>query len=115
MSDERKWLGKIESCNIGSGGYQDAQFGISFVLGGTYHVGDFWGAWGPDIEHSPRCQWTDAERHAGLEKAFWRLALLMKDAKVTDFRKLVGVPIEVTSTGGLGGTLKSWRILTEVL
>lgn len=114
MSEE-KWLGKIASCSIGFGGYQNSQFGISFHLSGRFEVGDFWGAWGPDIKWSPNCKWTEAERQGQIGDAFWRLAMLMQEAKVDDFKKLAGVPIEITSEGGMGGRLKSWRVLTEVL
>lgn len=113
--EEHKWLGKISHVNVGFGGYQGSQFGISFTLEGEYGVGDFWGGWGPDITWSKNCQWTEADRQTDISKAFWRLALLMQEAKVDDANKLVGIPVEITSNGRMGGTLKSWRILTEVL
>jgi hypothetical protein len=114
MSTERKELGKIASVRIGSGGYQEAMYGVSFELsfGGCSGCGDFWGGWGPDITVTAHTKWTEADRQAQIQSAFWRLALLMQDAKVTDAAKLKGVPIEVTTENN---GLKSWRILKEVL
>ncbi len=109
-----KYLGKIASVVIGDGGYQDAMFGVSFQLSfdGSSGVGDFWGAWGTGIDCTERCKWTEAERQQQVAEAFWKLAKLMRDAKVSDAAKLKGVPIEV-EIEGMG--LKSWRVLTEVL
>lgn len=109
-----KYLGKIARVYIGEGGYQDSMFGISFSLSfdtGS-SIGDFWGAWGPRIECTAHCKWTDADRRSQIADAFWRLAKLMHDAKVQDAAKLAGVPVEVEIEGNI---LKSWRVLTEVL
>lgn len=109
-----KYLGKIANVSIGTGGYQDAMFGVSFSLSfdGGSSVSDFWGGWGPGIKHTASCKWTDAERLSSITDAFWKLANLMRDAKVIDAAKLAGVPIEVEVDGNL---LKSWRVLKEVL
>jgi hypothetical protein len=109
-----KHLGKIASIRIGGGGYQDVMFGIAFQLsfGGAGVVGDFWGAWGPSIKHDERCQWTEDDRQKQLASAFWRLANVMQQAKVDDVAKLAGVPVEVEIESL---SLKSWRVLTEVL
>ncbi len=109
-----KHLGKISNVTIGTGGYQDAMFGISFTLSfdGCSAVSDFWGAWGPGIEWSDRCKWTEADREKQIADSFWRLAKIMEAAKVSEFRKLEGVPIEVELDGM---AMKSWRVLKEVL
>lgn len=109
-----KYLGKISAIRIGSGGYQDAMFGISFELSfdGSSGIGDFWGAWGAGIKNTASCKWAESDRQEQLADAFWRLAKLMQEAKVNDFTKLAGVPVEVEIEGN---TLKSWRVLTEVL
>lgn len=111
---ERKELGKIKSIRVGMGGYQDAMFGVTFDLGGDgWGVSDFWGFWSPSrMKHSEHCKWTEASRLQALTDAFVRLDSLMKSAKVNDSMKLAGIPIEVSFEGT---TLKSWRILTEVL
>jgi len=104
-------LGKIVSCEFGHGGYQDACIGVSFSLGGdSWGVGDFWGGW--YIDRSDYCKWTEAERITGLGEAVMRLHKLLADAKKEKVSQLKGVPIEVTFEGM---SLKSWRVLTEVL
>lgn len=107
----RTELGRIKSVKLGSSGYQDAMFGVSFELGGDgWGVGDFWGTWGaaPD----KYCKWTVAEQEAEWAKVFRRLKDTMKAAKVRDMRRLEGVPVEVSFDGD---RLKSWRVLKEVL
>jgi hypothetical protein len=114
MSIEEKRLAKIKSIRVGMGGYQEAMFGITFDLGGgCWGVGDFWGFWSPArMKRSEHAKWTEAERLGGISDAFIRLDQLLADAKVDDATKLAGVPIEVTLEGN---TLKSWRVLKEVL
>lgn len=105
-------LGKIRKVRYGFGGYQDAMFGIGFDLDMKGSgVGDFWGMW-PTSMWSERAQWTkeDAIREHG--EIAMRLAKLMKEANVEDVKQLEGIPVEVTLDRN---TLKSWRILTEVL
>lgn len=111
---ERKELGRIQSIKVGHGGYQDAMFGVSFTLGGAgWGVGDFWGTWSPAlIKHTASSQWTEANRTEGLAEVCTKLAGLLKQAHVNDVAKLEGLPVEVTFEGN---TLKSWRLLTEVL
>lgn len=114
MSAEEKRLAKIKSIRIGMGGYQDAMFGVTFDLGGDgWGVGDFWGFWSPArMKRSEHAKWTEAERLNAISDTFVRLDQLMADAKVDDATKLAGVPIEVTLDSN---TLKSWRVLKEVL
>lgn len=109
-------IGKIKSLRIGLGGYQDVMFGVSFDLGSTeqgWGVGDFRGFWSPaQMERSPHAKWTEESRREEILNAFLWLDQLMKDAKVNDANKLVGIPVEVVFHNSM---LKSWRILTEVL
>jgi hypothetical protein len=114
MSADRKELGRIQGFRWGMGGYQDAMFGATFTLGGSgWGVNDFWGAWAPGVvDPGEFTKWTEAERCGQLADATARLCRLMKEAGVNDSAKLVGTPIEITFDGN---TLKSWRVLTEVL
>lgn len=109
-----KKLGKIKSARFGIGGYQDAMLGVYFDLGG-----DGWGVmdskctWDsntitPDENH----QWTEEDRVKLYSETMYYVSDLLNQAKVKDFNKLAGIPIEVEFDGN---RLKSWRILTEVL
>lgn len=104
-------LGKIEKCEFGFGGYQNAMIGIQFVLSSAgWGCGDFWGDW--SMERTEHCKWTEAERVNHLGEVCMRISQLLSDAKVDSVTKLVGLPIEVTFDGL---SLKSWRVLKEVL
>jgi hypothetical protein len=108
---ERKELGSIKKADFGWGGYQDAMLGFSFELGGqSWGVSDFKGAWG--IERTDRAQWTEADRIGELGNASLFVRELLTKAKKQRVAQLVGVPIEVTFESN---TLKSWRVLEEVL
>jgi hypothetical protein len=114
VMNERKELGKIQNVKFGIGGYQDACLGIFFTLGG-----DHWGvctdksAWDCNlITVSDRSQWTEADRSRQYDEILRYVSGLLKEAKVDDVSRLVGKPIEATFDGM---TLKSWRILMEVL
>lgn len=107
----RKELGKIEKITLGGGGYQDAMFGVSVALSfGGSGVGDFRGNWSK--YPGERAQYTEAEWEAEHAKTYAWLRDLMRSAKVDDFTKLRGIPVEVEFEGN---TLKSWRVLSEVL
>jgi len=109
---ERKELGKITYAEFGFGGYQTAQFGITFSLSfDGSGVGDFWGAWG--IDASEHAKWTDDENNKYLGDMCMRLRKLMEDAKVKKVSELVGIPIEATFHDY--NKLKEWRILKEVI
>jgi hypothetical protein len=105
-------LGKIVSVRIGRGGYQDAQLGVSFALGGDgWGVGDFWGHW---ATRSASAEWTAESRIVVLGEIFDRLGKLISEAKVEHAQELIGRPIEATFDSPIG-RLVSWRILKEVL
>lgn len=108
---QRTELGKITRAEFGFGGYQDAQFGFSVTLEGKgWGVNDFIGDW--SIERTDRCQWTEQDRQKNIFNAAWCLKKTLEDAKKRHVSELKGTPIEVTLDGM---TLKSWRVLTEVL
>lgn len=106
-------IGKIQSVRFGMGGYQDAQFGLSLTLGSdkeNWGVGTFAGFW--SMEPSSGAQWTADDQKGHLGAMCLSVIGWMNDAKVTDVAQLRGVPVEVTLVGGM---LKSWRVLTEVI
>lgn len=106
-----KKLGKISAVRFGWGGYQDAQFGISFSISGDgwgWH--DFWGFWGSAPSVSAQWSQSDQIRHFG-ETAL-RIRDILVQAKKRDVSELVGIPVEIT-TDGL--STQAWRVLTEVL
>lgn len=107
----RTEIGKIMNISFGWGGYQDAMIGISVTIGGkSWGCGDFKGAWG--TKRTDRCEWTESDRLQELgEACMWVRELLIKAKKQT-LDELVNVPIEATFEGM---TLKSWRILDEVI
>lgn len=119
MSNEsEKKIGKIKSVQFGIGGYQDAMFGLHVALGGdgwgVSHSDSFWDV--TMVERSQHAKWTDAERDKFFAEMVRRVSKLLNDAKVSHVEQLKGVPIEATfEPTGLGSTIKSWRILTEVL
>lgn len=109
--NERKELGKIERFEVGFGGYQDAMFGVSIELGGKgWGVGDFKGAWA----HKPDkyTKWTKDDQRGIFADAAEFIIATLRDAKKDRVSQLVGVPVEVVFEGN---TLKSWRVLKEVL
>ena len=107
-----KFLGKIQTFRVGFGGYDDAMIGYWFTLsyGGGYGVGGGKGPWTTDITSSTK--WTEADRSRQLEEVMRDLWKFLKQAKKREVGQLVGVPVEVEI---VGGTLKSWRVLEEVL
>lgn len=110
---EEKRLAKIRSVKYGFGGYQGAMLGISFDLGGDgWGVSDFWGGWGPDIECTKSCKWTEESRITNHGEVSMRIGKLLREAKVETVDKLKGTPIEVTFDND---SLRSWRVLKEVL
>lgn len=104
-------LGKIKYVRIGYGGYQDAMFGIDFTLGGeSWGVGDFWGMWASDP--GSNAQWTKEDQIKRYGETMDRIRKLCDDANVKVVDKLKDVPIEVELENM---TLKSWRVLREVI
>lgn len=114
----RKELGRINSIKLGTGGYQDAQFGLSVGLEGVglegigWATGDFKGFWSLDITIDKYTHWTEVDRSKGFSDTMRFINNLLREAKKTEINQLVGVPVEVTFDGMM---LRSWRVLTEVL
>jgi hypothetical protein len=104
-------LGKITHAEFGLGGYQDVCIGIHISM-----MGDGWGtsttssSWDPNLRKSG--EWTEEERNARYGEIVRYISDLLRDAKCNSVSELRGKPIEATFEGQ---TLKSWRILKEVL
>lgn len=114
MSTEKR-IGKIQSISVGFCGYQDAMLGLSVGLGSDkegWGTGDFKGFWGPNIEHSTNCKWTEADRRGAHADTMMFIGKLLQDANKAKLDELRGVPAEITFEGG---RLKTWRILTEAI
>lgn len=106
-----KQLGRISSARFGFGGYQDAQIGLSLSFEGpSWGVSHFDGHWG--IERSDGAAWTEKDRIHKLGETVMSLKDTLVAAKAQDVAGLIGKPVEVTFEMN---TLKSWRILEEVL
>jgi len=104
-------LDRILSASFGLGGYQDVQIGISFTLGGeSWGVSDFWGYWTGDP--GDEAKWTLLDRTHSLGGTVMRISSLLADSKKNTVADLKDVPVEVMFEGV---TLKSWRVLTEVI
>lgn len=104
-------LGKIKRAEVGFGGYQGAQIGVFFELGGEgWGVVDFWGAWG--IERNENAKWTEQDRIDELGNIMMRLTRILKDAKKEGVSDLAGVPVQIEWNGT---QMKSCRVLTEVV
>lgn len=114
MSNTETKLGKISSVSFGIGGYQDAMIGLSVTLEGkgwgvSSHNG-FWSA--STLERSEHARWTEDDRNFKYAEIMRHVDELLHKAKKNNVVDLRGVPVEATFEGN---TLKSWRILTEVL
>lgn len=86
----RKELGKISSVQLGFGGYEDAQFGISLSFSGS--------GWSVQTFEN-----LDEEKVKG-----WLI-----NAKVKTLDKLVNIPVEIEFKDY--NVFNNFRILTEVL
>ena len=109
--DTRKELASIQEIEIGYGGYQSAMMGISIQLGGpNCGVGDFKGCWAEDPDKHSR--WSKSDQDKSWADMIRWLRDTMEEAKVSSMDGLKGKPVEITFEGN---TLKSWRILREVI
>ncbi len=106
----RTELGKVQSVRVGYGGYQDAEWGVWFTLGGkSWGVSSGKGCWADWDKH---CKWTPEDQRKTFAEVMEYMRDLCKDANVQDVAGLKGVPVECAFDGML---LKSWRVLGEVL
>ena len=110
----RTEIGKIEKVSFGLGGYQDACIGLNVTLSGkSWGVCDSNTAWDANmIKHDERCKWSEEDRTTQYAEIVRRISDLLAEAKVSSVDELKGIPIEATFDRN---TLKSWRILTEVI
>lgn len=107
-------LGKIAHVSFGLGGYQDCCIGLHITL-----EGQGWGtctskdAWDKNlITWSNSCKWTEQSRLDQYAEIMCYLSDLLFKAKKLSVDQLKGVPVEAVFENN---TLKSWRILEEVL
>ena len=108
-------LGKIENIRFGMGGYQDVQLGLTVTIGSKkscWGVQDFKGFWNYEITADEHSKWTEVDRELQWVKLMKFVGELLRQAKTTSLEDLRGIPVEATFEGM---TLKSWRILEEVL
>lgn len=106
-----KSIGKIKDIQLGYGGYQDCQVGISVELGSSgWSVRDFRGFWGSDADEN--CSWSERDQDLAWAKTMRLVRDLMRDAGVSNLSGLVGKPVEVTFDSY---ALKEWRILKEAI
>lgn len=113
--DDRKELGKISVFDVGIGGYQDAMLGIHMTFEGRG-----WGVctsecfWSPSmVSMSENTKWTEKERSSSFDNIMRTIDKTLSEAKVKRTQDLIGIPVEVTFDNKR--TIKSWRILTEVI
>ncbi len=105
-----KVLGKISYAEVGFGGYQDVQVGVTIGLDCSgCCCADFKGQW---AEWSKGCEWTVQDQITGWGHTMAFIRDILADAKKQRVSQLKGVPVEVEFAGN---ALKSWRILKEVL
>ena len=108
-----KELGKISSIKFGRGGYQGAMMGvdIAFSFSGS-GICEYRGTWSQSIEVRDHTFWTEEDRDKNFAETMRYIDNILIKAKKKDINDLVGVPVEVTIESN---TLKSWRVLEEVL
>lgn len=112
---ETKSLGKIDYIKLGAGGYQEACFGLSvgFKFDVCCGIADFKGSWYPGhVDPDKHTKWTEQDRMKQLSDLAYFIAKILREAKKDSLEKMVGVPVELTLEDN---SLKSWRILTEVI
>jgi len=116
MDEERKELGKIDRFDVGIGGYQDAMLGIhiTFTGGGGWGINTSMSTWSPSmIKITEHTKWTEVERSQHFDEIMRFIDETLSKAKVRYTHQLRGIPVEITFDDK--ETLKSWRVLTEVL
>lgn len=109
-----KRLGKITSVSFGIGGYQDAMLGIFiFFESDGWCMGTDKCAWDCNlIPCSEHAKWTESDRSKQYDEIMRFISGILSKAKVKSVDQLKGIPVEIETENM---TLKSWRVLTEVL
>ena len=107
------FLGKIESIKFG---LNNSRIGLFYTLSfnSCTEVQSSNDVWDPEqIKVTQYTKWTEDDRDVQLAQLMRYNSKLLSEAKVDDITNLTGKPIEVTIDEF--NSLKSWRILTEVL
>ena len=107
------FLGKIESIKFG---LNNSRIGLFYTLSfnSCTEVQSSNDVWDPQsIQVTEGTKWTEDDRDRELAELMRYISKLLSEAKVDDITKLAGKPVEVTIDEF--NSLKSWRILTEVL
>lgn len=109
-----KKIGKIENACFGISGYQEGQLGLHLEFtSGSYGMGTSKATWDAErISQSKHCKWSEQDRSIEYDEIMRFLSKTLNDANVNFVHELKGKAVELTIEGN---TLKSWRILTEVL
>jgi len=107
------FLGKIESIKFG---LNNSRIGLFYTLSfnSCTEVQSSNDVWDPEqVKVTEGTKWTENDRDMELVQLMRYISKLLSEAKVDDITKLAGKPVEVTINEF--NSLKSWRILTEVL
>ena len=109
------FLGKIESIKFGLFDHSKLGLIIDFKFNLCCGVSDITNLiWDPEsVKVDKYTNWTESDRDKKLAEIMRYISKLLSEAKVDDITKLAGKPVEVTIDEF--NSLKSWRILTEVL
>lgn len=109
-----KYLGKIKEVYFGLGGYNESMLGIHFTFSfDGKEVCSTEGGWDfHRIKHSEYVKWTEEDRKNDHYDTLIFISNLLQQCNITDINNLKNKPVEVEI---LDNTLKTWRILTEVL
>jgi hypothetical protein len=104
-------LGKISGCLFG---LLDRQIGLhlTFFCSDGSGVCDSFSMWDTSVKVTQSTMWTEKDRDKQYTSIVRRVSDVLMQAKKTDTSKLVGTPVELTIEDN---TLRSWRVLTEVL
>ena len=104
-------LGKIYGCFFG---LLDRQIGLHLTFSCSDGSGmcDSLSMWDTSIKVTQSTMWTEEDRDRQYVSIVRRVSDVLMQAKKTDVSKLVGTPVELTIEDN---TLRSWRVLTEVI
>lgn len=107
-------LGKIQSVNFGF--IPDSPlFGLELTFsldGGSTYVSTGGALSFNASKHTEYCKWTIEDQRIAAMNVMQEIIQYMKDAKITEINKFVGIPVEVCLTNN---RFTYFRILKEVL
>lgn len=105
-------IGVIEAISFGSGGYQNAMFGLTLLFkfpdGNITSFVD--GGW--KGKRPQNAKWTERQREKQRALLCDKIIGVLNDAKVDNILQLRGKPVEVMLEND---RLTGWRILTEAV